>query len=515
MDLHRPWAHQQVSLELTDEFDVIGQSGGRGSAKSDTIDQFIMREAWNWPSNQVRVFRRKQDDANTEDFDHFLNTWPKEFIANTGNEGQAKYALVKPYQWDGKPEHLSRIVFRGVISEGKQNPDNAKGEFGAVAFPELSEIDQNVFLQACTSCRKPDSSRKVMCAYNRVDRYHWIWTYFPMSEEDAAHSFYICQTEGCPEYKRKVTADHSCPNVERRPVYKGGFPGHITVWSKTTDNGSLPKDYIDKRFANMPAAWVAKYIEGRSGFEPDGHGVYEQDYKANVHSQMVEPIPDAPILRAFDPGLYPAILWAQMVKVDGRPQLRVLLECAGFNVQYSEFLLTAFGRQNELFGTNRIYLDCGDPALRAESPQTKRSSLDILGDYGINLNQFRICDDAVRNSKSYRVDTVKQWLLTNGDYSQIAAHPKRCPILTEGFEGGYKWRWNQTVGKLVQEPVKDFYYSGVHDCLQYLLTNFGDIHGATINQNQDKLRAHFKGRGFEDKQTIPKRRVVAGRGWAQ
>jgi hypothetical protein len=95
-----------------------------------------------------------------------------------------------------------------------------------------------------------------------------------------------------------------------------------------------------------------------------------------------------------------------------------------------------------------------------------------------------------KNSKIYRVELQRQWLTVSGGKSRYYVHP-RCEVLIEGMEGGYKRKWNQTGSKLVEEPVKDNYYSGVQDCEQYALVNFGKMDGE-VRSSVDGLKHKTK-----------------------
>jgi hypothetical protein len=489
-ELHPLFGHQEKALLMLEknEVQVMGMSGGRGSSKSDTADQFVIQESMRISGNFIPFVRRKQEDANIADFDHFCKTCPQELIAKTKSEGTKKVIYIKPMDWDGYENNLSKIVFTGVISDGLQNPDNVKGEFGGVVFPELSEIDENVFLQAITSCRSQNGRRKIFAAFNPVNKHHWINRYFPMIDPIPEESFRICDNANCKMYGFMIDEKH--PHGEIRHVYQGGMTGYFGIWSKTTDNKALPADYIEKTYGNMPASWIAKFIDGKSGFEPDGRGVYERDFKSNVHVRPTEYYRNIPVVRAFDPGLYPAVLWMQFLNLTGRWQVNVLMECAGFNVQYGEFLQSAFQMQKERFDSETRFLNCGDPALKAVSAQTKRSYLDVLGDYDIKGMHF--VTDKTRDSKSYRVDIVRTWMkIIDSDLSSLNIDPS-CEILIEGFEGGYKYKWHQSTQKLVQEPIKDPYYSGVQDCLQYGMTNFSDMHGKVSTELQEEKATIFR-----------------------
>ena len=474
ISLKVPYGHQQKAINLLEKYDCVLQFGARGSGKSETIDQVGIWQSLRYKGNSGIIVRRKQDDAKGDDYDHFLKACPKELIIDKGNEGQAKFLKIRPADWSGADSELSKVLFIGCISEGRQNPDSVKGEFGWVAFPELSEIEENVFQQADTSCRMPGTGRKIICASNRVPKQHWIWSHFGLEIIIEDENFYIDPSTG-----------FLAKSGELRHVYAGPYPMKVAITSKTTDNHGLDPDYVQKKFGNMPAAWIAKYIEGKSGFEPDGRGVFEKDFRTDIHVVNIDVAPTE-IIRAFDADLHPGILWGQYVPNlnTGLDELHILLEATGYGIRYDQFLLEAFKLQNDLFGFSCKYLNCGDPALRTENAQTKKAYLDILEDFGVV--DIELADDQFRNSKSHRVLIAQSWLKVENNYSRVKIHP-RCEVLVEGFEGGYKNRWNQTVGKLVQEPIKDPFYSAVQDCFQYILTNFADLHGnVTIN---DKWQA--------------------------
>ena len=468
------FAHQYVPILLLeqDQYDYVLQFAARGSGKSTGINQFAVQESLRLPGNVGIIGRRSEDDAINLDYTQFLREVPDEFLVGDRKAGLVR---LRPADWDGKDmSKVSTIHFIGAMSGGRQNPDKMKGEFGWIAFTELSEMDENVFMQAKTSCRMPGMRRKGLFASNLVPRFHWIWNHFGLDDEIPEESFCICQDEKSPLYGFLISeGEAEAVPHERRPVYRGKYGNHATIWSKTSDNKALPKDYVEKTFANMPAGWIAKFIEGKTGFEPDGKGVHEKQWRTDVHVKDVE-IADVPVTRSFDPGLYPAVTWGQFVCVDGLWERRTLLECVGFDVHYPDFLMEAMSRQRELFGSTGTYINCGDPSLASTSAQTHRSYLDQLRD--ADVDRVRMETSTQKNSKIYRVELQRQWLTVSGHKSRYYVHP-RCEVLIEGMEGGYKRKWNQAGSKLVEEPVKDNYYSGVQDCEQYSLVNFGKMDG--------------------------------------
>lgn len=471
------WGHQQKPLELLErqDIDFVHMDGGRGSGKSTPINAFNLQEAFRYKANAGLFFRRKTDDAVTTDYDLFRSQTPAEFIADVHTEGQKKVVLIRPQDYSGKPEELSRIVFTGIISDGKQSADNLKGEFGFMSCPELDQIEENPFMQGLTSLRKPDSGRKALTASNRVDRFHWIRKYWPMDAERTfeGEDFWLCQNKLCEDYGMMVDSDHAC-EIDHRVVYRGGFEGYASVWSRTVDNKSLPEDYIQKNYGNKPAAWVAKYIDGKSGFDPDGRGVFEKTWRADLSVHAFDPL-DTWVIRSYDPDLNPAVSWVQYAKINGVYHWFLVASLSGLDCKYSDFLVEAFELQNEIFGSGMQYKDCGDPKLRSTCGQNKQSYLQILAEFGVKDVAMR--DDILGNSRSYRVQIVEEWMTPMGaNQSRFHVHP-RNDIAIEGFDGGYKNRWVQTLKKMVQEPIKDPIYSGVQDTIQYSLTNYSDLQG--------------------------------------
>lgn len=471
------WGHQEKPLLLLEreDIDFVHLDGGRGSGKSTPINAFNLQEAHRYKANAGLFFRRKTEDAVTTDYALFRAQTPPELVHDSHTEGQKRVVEIIPNDYSGDKTELSRIIFGGVISEGKQSADNTKGEFGFVSCPELDQIEENVAMQAFTSLRKLDSGRKSLTASNRVDRFHWIRKFWPMDDKNtmAGEDFWLCQNEDCKQYGLLVPENHAC-KTEHRVTYRGGFEGYASIWSRTTDNKSLPKDYIQKNYANKPAAWVAKYIDGKSGFDPDGRGVFEKTWRADL-SVHEFPVFDTWVVRSFDPDLNPAVVWSQYARMDGINHFFLRASISGYNCKYSDFLLEAFELQREIFGAGMQYKDCGDPKLRATCGQSKQSYLQILAQFGITNVDMR--SDILGNSRSYRVQIVEAWLEPmGGSVSRFHVHPCN-DVVIEALDGGYKNRFVQTLKKVVQEPVKDDTYSGVMDCTQYALTNYSDLEG--------------------------------------
>ncbi len=187
-----------------------------------------------------------------------------------------------------------------------------------------------------------------------------------------------------------------------------------------------------------------------------GRRVYP-DFKSDIHITKLQPIPYRDIWRGWDFGYHhPACVWAQ---VDANDRLNVLAELMGTETVINNFAQEVKALSKKLFvGYN--FKDAGDPAVRARSDKSERTSADILRYHGIRIQtKGTLIKDGI--------NTIRTLLLPRADGFIKLKINESCPILTEGFMGQYQRNDED-------EPIKDGYYEHIFDALRYLVVNLYD-----------------------------------------
>lgn len=207
----------------------------------------------------------------------------------------------------------------------------------------------------------------------------------------------------------------------------------------------------------------------------EGKPVYE-DFRKAVHSVpgLIEPEPGLPLLLGWDFGLTPACVLAQLV---GR-QLRFLhefIETDGSISKLSpkvwEFLRINFFPWSS--NANEKIFSWIDPAGFQRSQVDERTCAQIIKKCGFQRVFPGPVDWEARR-------TAVETFLVGMDKGEprLLVSEEGCPVLTEGFNGGYKYPPKALEIEPSQiRPLKDK-WSHPHDGAQYL------CHGATAKAKQ-------------------------------
>jgi hypothetical protein len=113
----------------------------------------------------------------------------------------------------------------------------------------------------------------------------------------------------------------------------------------------------------------------------------------------------------------------------------------------------------EHYGMSRLFV-VGDPAGVAKSQLREESAFSVLEEHGL------AAIPAPTNDVLPRLQAVEKQLLRSvGGKPGLVVDRGRCPVLTEGFLRGYRYRKRRD-GSLTPEPEKNE-FSHPHDALQY------------------------------------------------
>ena len=229
-------------------------------------------------------------------------------------------------------------------------------------------------------------------------------------------------------------------------------------------------------------AWAEKVRRECASIE-EYNQEYEIDFSSNVgckaypgfrrdiHSHHLKAIPHREVWRGWDFGFgHPACVWAQ---VNDNGRLNVLRELLGVNVTIDKFAQQVLDISAKEFISAGRFRDAGDPACRHRNDKSERTTADILRSMGIKIeSRPTLVKDGIT--------LIRRLLLTQGDVgSKLAVDERYCPILTEGFAGGYVL---EDPNDLV--PKKDGFYDHLQDAQRYLCVILFDMVKASLVQHQ-------------------------------
>ena len=226
-----------------------------------------------------------------------------------------------------------------------------------------------------------------------------------------------------------------------------------------------------EKWAEKVRAGCASVEEYNQEYEIDfsstaGCRVYP-GFRRDIHSRNLKAIPHREIWRGWDFGFgHPACVWAQ---VNDNGRLNVLRELMGVNVTIDKFATQVIDISAKEFISAGRFRDAGDPACRHRNDKSERTTADILRSMGVKIeSRPTLVKDGV--------NLIRRLLLTQGELeSKLAVDDRYCPILTEGFAGGYVL---EDPNDLI--PKKDGYNDHLQDALRYMAVVLYDMVHATI-----------------------------------
>lgn len=231
----------------------------------------------------------------------------------------------------------------------------------------------------------------------------------------------------------------------------------------TADPRKRGEAWRDAVRSSLPVRdFLMEYEKSWQTFE--GKPVYE-DFNRSLHvsQHAVKPEPGISLLLGWDFGLTPACILAQLV---GR-QLRILTEFIEENGSISKLapVVRAHLHLNYLpwlNGDDKI-INYVDPAGFQKAQTDERTCADIMREHGFK----KILPGPVGWEARRRA--VEDYLTkTYGEGPGIIMSDEACPVLIEGFGGGFRYPEKATeIEPRDIRPEKNK-YSHPHDALQYL-----------------------------------------------
>lgn len=286
--------------------------------------------------------------------------------------------------------------------------------------------------------------------------------------------------------------------MEGVEVWKNPLNKFVVVDLHYTANpAKRGKEWRESIRQSMPIRdFLMEYEKSWQTYE--GKPVY-QDFNKPLHTAqgVIEPEPGIPLLLGYDFGLTPACVMAQLV---GR-QLRILHE-----------FVESDGSISKLAPTVWNYLRINYPAWLENQTEKIFSFIDPAGMQRMQTDEktcagvLRTCGDLLRperrlgfkNIKPGPIDwesrrkAVEDYLVrTYGTGPAMLISEDGCPILIEGFNGGYQYPKNSIEIEPARiQPLKNK-FSHCHDALQYLCA------GANATQRQYQTGNAIPNYGFQ------------------
>ncbi len=244
------------------------------------------------------------------------------------------------------------------------------------------------------------------------------------------------------------------------------FARHRLHWSLHPDRDKAWAEAKQKRMD--PQQWLREYE--MSFVVMAGQPVYPT-FNLKTHTLPIEFTPDANqvIQRGFDIGYrHPACLWVWRNPID---QLCVLKEYAPIDTDARTFLRDVKELGAAMFPKckyrNFLPHDARNKSHMAEEKAAQsfidlmdeeKMSVDVINGVGLQAGL-----EDVRHALKLRKDG-NPGLLINAE---------ECPILVEGFQGGYHYpeRRQHDINVPVDEPFKDHWYDDPQDGLRMIVSN--------------------------------------------
>lgn len=189
----------------------------------------------------------------------------------------------------------------------------------------------------------------------------------------------------------------------------------------------------------------------------EGARVYPS-FKVDKHVKKLSYNPYRTIWRGWDFGyVHPAVVFAQL---DENDRLCILKECMGDEVTINEFAKHILKMSSELF-PGMTFKDAGDPAGRARTDKSEKTTVDILRGMGIKMHMQS-------SGVEEGINCIRGMMINRADDLPGIFMDPSCEILMDGMLGGY-------IRKDNGDMIKDGYYEHLMDALRYLVVVLYDV----------------------------------------
>jgi len=202
--------------------------------------------------------------------------------------------------------------------------------------------------------------------------------------------------------------------------------------------------------------YIRVMLEGRYGLIKAGLPVYDKLFvEEHISKQEDLPTPGLPVLMGWDWGLYPAIIFGQLLPTG---KLKILKELApDEQTSLEELVQDILPPFKEQYFKGFRFHGWGDPAGLGKSPMDKRTPFTVVREAGYLINP------TLTNDFIPRRDAVVKFLNRRNGFE---INPS-CTKLISGFRANYFYKEIQGLGLYKERPEKNN-FSHPHDGLQYL-----------------------------------------------
>lgn len=220
----------------------------------------------------------------------------------------------------------------------------------------------------------------------------------------------------------------------------------------------LPAGYYDRLMDGNSDEWINVHVMSEFGDDQYGQAVYKAAFKGDEHiTETMYPNPMLPLVIGMDFGRTPCAVFTQE---DMRGRMLAHDELTSKDMGLHKFLHDLMLPFIEEHYPNYRIVVVGDPSGIAKGQYTEDSAFSILKEAGIEALA------APTNDPERRIRAVEKRLVQQaGDTRGFLVHRNGCPMLTEGFLRGYRYKKKRD-GSLTPVPDKGA-FSHIHDALQY------------------------------------------------
>jgi hypothetical protein len=268
------------------------------------------------------------------------------------------------------------------------------------------------------------------------------------------------------DWPRSISILTTNPPHERHWIFKDyfgpdkikGYAGYKQPPGENSEN--LPDGYYEKlkeQYKNNPD-WINRYVNGNWGIILTGEKVFPE-FHSDIHSMDGDytPVKTVPIIRGWDFGLTPACSFSQLLP-DG--QWVIFDEMQEFNKGAEKFSNSVVMHSRLYYGDFRFF-DYADPAGWKMAESDEKTCVQVLNKKGIYPNPGEVTFTARREAVARYLNT-----LVNGKPA-LQIYRKKCPMLFDGFSGGYCYPKNKDGLVVRDRPIKND-YSHTQDSVQYV-----------------------------------------------
>jgi hypothetical protein len=406
---YRPEPHQNRIHQVIAKNKYTWIMGGFRSGKSRACYEEDIDICQKYPGMVVLITRKFHEDLEKTSKREFYEYCDPRLIADRRDGGDICVF-----------RNGSQAIFRGLYARTSlQRSKLGSMNIGRAHVEEGSEIELKDFLdlqgRLSLTC-VPENERKIYMTANPPTKDFWA---FDLFEKNPRHGY-----------------------------------GMIKVG--TRENAKyLPATYIsdlEESFKTQPG-WLSRFFDGNWGFTPQGDPVYPE-FSDIYLDESIEFNKGREVYRFWDFGWHhPAVLWCQ-VGPDQDPN--ILLEKMGTKIYLRDFAPDILRLTNDEFPNAKIIDICDDAGKSMKDDGLP--SIQVLESPPFNLR--------MRSRHSFVVEGLElvrskmREMIGSGDKARPALRIKgsKCPILVEGFRGGYC--------RDGDDVIKDGYYEHLHDCLR-------------------------------------------------